>query len=490
MADFNLFSAPDYYGGLLGEEATKKLENKALGTGLFNAVLGYIAQPKNQRYGSALPYLGKALAGGYQAGQETLKSGLTDWETQQKIADMKRKQLEQKTREETLKELSTSDPELYKIGTAFPGAVDQLIAAKFKPTTKAFQILTDDQSKAYQLPKAPTGQAWQVTENGFGLVGKAEGAEKGFGTGVQGSALNYLVQGSGETPEATTFRSTPEYALAYREATRPQPVQVEEVQADGSVRQVTKMIAPPALPKNILPPSFGEQVSSTQPVRSVSQPSVRPTSQQGVEQTSVTQPTSSNADSIYNIPGGVKSSPFAPSQSEIKDYRDKKNSAVRLKATLSDLQNFADKNPDPALWGVGKTGAKFQSKYEDALTQMRIAFELGVLNKEDLPRLQAALPNPTDLTTWVKGGGTLDSFRGAVEAQNERLDRDVNFYDSYLNPQGKKTVTPSTNVEKPAIALPMSGNTVNALKLKNGMVYKRSDGSVIGTWNSTKKTFE
>ena len=96
---FNLFEAPDYYGGLLGEEATQKLQNKALTTGLINAALGYIAQPKNQRYGSALPYLGKALAAGYQSGQETIKSGLQDYMTQQQIAEMKRKQEMQKAQD-------------------------------------------------------------------------------------------------------------------------------------------------------------------------------------------------------------------------------------------------------------------------------------------------------------------------------------------------------------------------------------------------------
>ena len=96
---FNLFEAPDYYGGLLGEEATQKLQNKALTTGLINAAIGYLAQPKNQGYGSALPYLGRALAGGYQSGQETIKSGLQDYMTQQQIAEMKRKQEMQKAQD-------------------------------------------------------------------------------------------------------------------------------------------------------------------------------------------------------------------------------------------------------------------------------------------------------------------------------------------------------------------------------------------------------
>ena len=90
MADFSLFDVPSYYGGLLGEQGVQDLQKKAMTTGLINAALGYLAQPKTQRYGSALPYIGKALAGGYQAGQETIASGLKDWETQQKIEEMKR----------------------------------------------------------------------------------------------------------------------------------------------------------------------------------------------------------------------------------------------------------------------------------------------------------------------------------------------------------------------------------------------------------------
>lgn len=96
---FNLFEAPEYYQGLLGEDATNKLQNKALTTGLINAAIGYLAQPKTGGYGSALPYLGRALAGGLQAGQETIRSGLTDFENQQKIAEMRRKQEMQKAQD-------------------------------------------------------------------------------------------------------------------------------------------------------------------------------------------------------------------------------------------------------------------------------------------------------------------------------------------------------------------------------------------------------
>lgn len=90
MADFNLFSVPDYYGGLLGEEGVQKLQRQALGTGIINAALGFIAQPRNQRYGSALPYLGKALAAGYESGQNVIAGGLKDYETKQKIEELQR----------------------------------------------------------------------------------------------------------------------------------------------------------------------------------------------------------------------------------------------------------------------------------------------------------------------------------------------------------------------------------------------------------------
>jgi hypothetical protein len=107
---FNLFEAPEYYQGLLGEDATKKLQNRALTTGLINAAIGYIAQPKTQGFGSALPYLGRALAGGLQAGQETIKSGLTDYETQQKIAEMQRQRKAREAFDTASQNLYTTKP--------------------------------------------------------------------------------------------------------------------------------------------------------------------------------------------------------------------------------------------------------------------------------------------------------------------------------------------------------------------------------------------
>ena len=90
MAEFNLFNVPEYYTGLLGQEQTDKLKRQALGTGITNALLAFIAQPRTEGFGSALPYLGRALMAGQQAGQEVVAGGLKDWETRQKIEELAR----------------------------------------------------------------------------------------------------------------------------------------------------------------------------------------------------------------------------------------------------------------------------------------------------------------------------------------------------------------------------------------------------------------
>lgn len=473
MADFNIFgSAPEYLTGLLGQQGVEDLQKKALTTGLINAAIGYIAQPKNQRLGGALPYVGRALQAGMTGAQGVYDQGLKGFEIQQKIDEINRQKEQRVARETAISQLPPEQQLLYR--AYGEGAVPRLVEiAMPKPKEKKFEKVGN---KLLEV----SGESPVVAYTG-------ESEEKGFGTGVQGTALNYLVQGSGNTPEAVAFRSTPNYALAYREVNKPVPVQVEELQLDGSVRQVTKMIAPPPLPKSILPPVFGQQ--EVHPVSS--QPRVadnRPRTTAPGTTTPIVAEDYTGGEQ-YNIPGGVKSSPYAPSQTEIKDYRDKKNQSLRLKSTLSDLQDFVNKNPDPNLWGVGRTGAKLQSKYEDALTQMRLSAELGVLNKEDLPRLQAALPNPSDVKTWIKGGGTLDSFAGAVEAQNERLDRDINFYNTYLNPGAKQKAPETTTATDAGVPLPFRGGVVDSLKLRNGVRYTWGDNKS-GVWNSKKKEFQ
>ena len=71
MADFNIFGAKPssnleelYKMGLLGnqndgsnfQDFTRKANRQSNVQGLLTGVLSYLAQPKNQNFGSALPY--------------------------------------------------------------------------------------------------------------------------------------------------------------------------------------------------------------------------------------------------------------------------------------------------------------------------------------------------------------------------------------------------------------------------------------------------
>ena len=74
----NIFGAglPPGSGGLLTEDEQKKLANQSLVQGILGTAASYLAQPKTGRYGSALPYLGKAFLGGMQASQGAYNTAL------------------------------------------------------------------------------------------------------------------------------------------------------------------------------------------------------------------------------------------------------------------------------------------------------------------------------------------------------------------------------------------------------------------------------
>jgi hypothetical protein len=90
-------------------------------TGLINSAIALIAQPRNQRYGSALPYIGKALMAGQQAGQGVYSNALQGLETQQKLAEFKRQQEQRKQFDEAAKGLYTTIPAQYQTVTQAGG---------------------------------------------------------------------------------------------------------------------------------------------------------------------------------------------------------------------------------------------------------------------------------------------------------------------------------------------------------------------------------
>ena len=90
------------------------------------------------------------------------------------------------------------------------------------------------------------------------------------------------------------------------------------------------------------------------------------------------------------------------------------------------------------IGGLGAAGFRQQTLYEDALTKLRIADQLGVLNKEDLPRLQKKLPPPDQISTFIKGGGSIDALIGAIEAVQESNNSGINYYTNKMYPKQTK----------------------------------------------------
>lgn len=99
-----LFGTPQstMLGGLLGNEQMDKLRQQALTSGLINTAIGYLAQPKNQRFGSALPYVARALVAGQQGAQGVYDDALRSYQSQLQLAELQRKQEQQKGLQEML----------------------------------------------------------------------------------------------------------------------------------------------------------------------------------------------------------------------------------------------------------------------------------------------------------------------------------------------------------------------------------------------------
>ena len=107
----NIFGArqPEYLGGLLTPEELQKVQNQSLLQGVLGTAATYLAQPKNQGYGSALPYLGKAYLGGMQSSQGAYDQATQNLLTQGKLAEFKREAETAKLTREAQQEL-LNDP--------------------------------------------------------------------------------------------------------------------------------------------------------------------------------------------------------------------------------------------------------------------------------------------------------------------------------------------------------------------------------------------
>jgi hypothetical protein len=236
-------------------------------------------------------------------------------------------------------------------------------------------------------------------------LGTAEGP---FGGGTTGAAYNILL---------TEDPSSAKYALAYRELSKPVPT--EQVQPDGSTRIVYTQPAP--IPPSFAKPSYkGKIATPTTAPATIVQPSA--VSAPAPAKSAVAPAVAAPADGAVAIPlpAGVKSTPLAPRPEEITASRSAIKAAVDFVAALEKIENVVSQE-GMQLGGIGSKGATQTAIYEDLLTKARKAAELGVLNKEDLPRLQAQLSDPTNLSTYIKGLGGPSYFFAQTGEMKDRM---------------------------------------------------------------------
>ena len=147
-----------YDMGLLGDtdytDMLAKANKQSIFQGLLGAGLSYAAQPKNQGYGSVLPYLAKAGLAGVQAAQNPYDQMGKDAAMNQKLTEMQRAQVEQKR----IEGQRTSFDDFAKNGLyATTGATK---------TQLPYEPITQTNIQGAQTPIAPNFTTRPITETG------------------------------------------------------------------------------------------------------------------------------------------------------------------------------------------------------------------------------------------------------------------------------------------------------------------------------------
>ena len=124
---------PEYLGGLLGQEAVDKLKGRAATTGIANAVLGYLAAPKNQNLGLGR-IIGQSLQAGMQGAQGVYDTATQDYMAQQKIADLQRKQAQQTQMQSMIAGIQDPNERLFA-----ELAPEQYVTSKLKPMERKLE---------------------------------------------------------------------------------------------------------------------------------------------------------------------------------------------------------------------------------------------------------------------------------------------------------------------------------------------------------------
>ena len=168
--------------GLLNADEIDRLKKQSLVQGLLGTAATYLSQPKNQNYGSALPYLAKAYLGGMQSSQGAYDQATQNLLTKNKLAEMQREVESTKLLKEqqdallldervkdnpTLKALVAKGDFSKVADIISPKPADDYDRYSFAEKNKPFKDLTQDEKKEIitLVQKDKKEQATQISFN-------------------------------------------------------------------------------------------------------------------------------------------------------------------------------------------------------------------------------------------------------------------------------------------------------------------------------------
>lgn len=143
--NMNIFGArtPSYLEGIVSPQQLEQAKQQSLVQGLLGTAVGYLAQPKNQGYGSAVPYLAKGYLQGMQSAQSPFQNLERDVLMKQKFEDIQRDKTQRDKRQKLIEDLRASGKYDDLTMAAIETAPEQTLVGLATRETKPLSI--DDQ---------------------------------------------------------------------------------------------------------------------------------------------------------------------------------------------------------------------------------------------------------------------------------------------------------------------------------------------------------
>jgi hypothetical protein len=219
MAISDFFSGgntPDYLSGLLDDEQLRQLKANAQRNALLQFGLSALSNSGYSRTPVGIgEILGQAGMAGMQGYQQGVQSGIEGIGTRAKLEELKRKRDQQAQLDTMIGGIT--DPNEALLARLAP---EQYVAARVKPKS-SFNILTNEQAAAYQLP-TDTGQRYQMTDKGVELISGTQTKPRATERVDAGNKILVVDSATGETireipkglaPQAPTKASEPSYSI-------------------------------------------------------------------------------------------------------------------------------------------------------------------------------------------------------------------------------------------------------------------------------------